>query len=96
MYFKTVAHSMSGSSTFFIAAFQYFGYSGHIFGLFREFFFYREVRARETNEANLTNLMNEQGNFACSFMLTVTKLREQTSTRRFFLNLVLKCSTQVE
>jgi len=30
---------MSGSSTFFIAAFQYFGYSGHIFGLFREFFF---------------------------------------------------------
>jgi len=57
---------------------------------------YREVRAGETNEANLTNLMNEQGNFACSFMLTVTKLREQTSTRRFFLNLVLKCSTQVE
>jgi len=79
---------MSGSSTFFIAAFQYFGYSGHIFCLSREVFFffkyiYGEVRARETNEANLTNLMNEQRNCACSLMLTVTKLREQTSTRVF-------------
>lgn len=95
---NTVAHCMSGSSTFFVGAFQYFGYSGHIFCLFREFFsfLYGEARARETNEANLTNLMNEQRNSACSLMLTVTKLRKQTSTISFFLNLVLKCSTQVE
>jgi hypothetical protein len=94
---NTVAHCMSGSITFFIVALQYFSYSGHIFCLFREIFFlYGEVRARETNEANLTSLMNEQRNFACSLMLPVTKLREQTSTRSFFLNIVLKCSTQVE
>jgi hypothetical protein len=44
---NTVAHCMSGSSTFFIAAFQYFSYSGHISCLLREIFFSMgEVRAR--------------------------------------------------